>query len=65
MSQLAKRAQWPPLVPLTIFEMRSALFELAMNVAIAAMRLERPYGVLLGPYVFGVLAGWAKAQPQL
>jgi hypothetical protein len=44
--------------------MRSVQFELAMNVAVAAMSLERSYGVLFGRYVFGVLGGWAKAQPQ-
>ena len=61
---MTKRPKWPPLVPLRIFEMRSAQFELAMNVAVTAMSLERPYGLLFGRYVFGALGGWAKAQPQ-
>ena len=47
-SEMAKRAQWPPLVPRKVGQPRSAEFEAPLNAAFAAMSLEGPYVVPFG-----------------
>jgi len=54
MSQVAKRAQWPSLIRPTIFEMGSEQFEVPVNAAVLAMRLQSSYVVLFARHVLCV-----------